>query len=175
MLFFFGELDPLYTRSQGQCSTQKSSIPIGAKVEITMSQGWNRRKKLFSICPKLRIIAEFYGLVLAPRLKETIPLNLGSQFATLQANVPAFISKLGPNNTSSKLASSFFSPVLLVKSALGTIDRGSLYKAISLWFHFGLTWYEVCKSSSTDAQYVSLPKYFSHPRLVIYSFFQPRP
>jgi hypothetical protein len=58
---------------------------------------------MFSICPKLRIIAEFYGLVLAPRLKETIPLNLGSQFATLQANVPAFISKLGPNNTSKML------------------------------------------------------------------------
>jgi hypothetical protein len=49
---------------------------------------------MFSICLKLRIIAEFYGLVLAPRLKETIPLNLGSQFATLQANVPAFINIL---------------------------------------------------------------------------------
>jgi len=37
-------------------------------------------------------MAELYGLVLAPRLKTRIPSwNLGSQFATLGANVPAFI------------------------------------------------------------------------------------
>jgi hypothetical protein len=34
--------------------------------------------------------------VLAPRLKKRIPSNLGSQFATLVANVVAFINKLGP-------------------------------------------------------------------------------
>jgi hypothetical protein len=37
---------------------------------------------------------ELYGLVLAPRLKKRIPPNLGSQFATLDANVPAFINIL---------------------------------------------------------------------------------
>jgi hypothetical protein len=51
-------------------------------------------EKIFSICPKLLINDELYGLVLAPRLKKRIPLNLGSQFATLGANVPAFINIL---------------------------------------------------------------------------------
>jgi hypothetical protein len=32
----------------------------------------------------------FYGLVLAPRLKKSIPSNLESQFATVEANVPTF-------------------------------------------------------------------------------------
>jgi hypothetical protein len=36
----------------------------------------------------------FYGLVLAPRLEKRIPSNLGGQFATLGANVPAFINNL---------------------------------------------------------------------------------
>ncbi len=79
----------------------KSSIPIGAKVEITSpkgflytrSQGWNRKNKIFSICPKVLINAElYYGLVkLAARLEKRIPSYLGSQFATLGAYVPAFI------------------------------------------------------------------------------------
>jgi hypothetical protein len=34
------------------------------------------------------------GLVLAPRLKKGLPSNLGSQFATLGANVAAFINIL---------------------------------------------------------------------------------
>jgi hypothetical protein len=34
----------------------------------------------------------------APRLEKGISSNLGGQFATLDAKVPAFISKLGPNN-----------------------------------------------------------------------------
>jgi hypothetical protein len=53
----------------------KSSIPIGAKVEIS-PKGFTLGVKadiefFFSpICPKLLINAEFYGLVLAPRLKK---------------------------------------------------------------------------------------------------------
>jgi len=47
-------------------------------------------ENIFSICPKLRINTELYGLVLAPKLKKRIPSNLGSQFPTLGANVPAF-------------------------------------------------------------------------------------
>jgi hypothetical protein len=43
---------------------------------------------MFSICPKLLINAELYGLVLAPRLEKRISSNLGSQFATLGDNVP---------------------------------------------------------------------------------------
>jgi hypothetical protein len=31
-------------------------------------------------------------------------------------------------------------------------------------------WFDKSKSSSTHAQYVALQQYFSHPRLVIYSF-----
>jgi hypothetical protein len=44
--------------------------------------------------PQELINAELYGLVLAPRLKKRIPSNLGGQFATLGANVPAFINIL---------------------------------------------------------------------------------
>ncbi len=61
------------------------AFTLGVKTEI---------EKIFSICPKLLINAELYGLVLDPRLKKRIPSNLGSQFATLGANVPAFISIL---------------------------------------------------------------------------------
>jgi hypothetical protein len=53
--------------------------------------------KIFSICPKLLINAELYGLVLAPRLKKRVPSNLGSQFATLVAIVVEIISNLGPD------------------------------------------------------------------------------
>ncbi len=71
----------------------KSSIPIGAKVEISpegftlVSQG-RTRFFFFSICPKLLINAELDGLVLAPRLEKgyITPWNLGGQFATLGAN-----------------------------------------------------------------------------------------
>jgi hypothetical protein len=82
------------------------------------SQNWKKgkkrvkaviEKKNFSICPKLLINVELYGLLLAPRLKKSKPSNLGSQFATLGADVPAFINILtsmfwhllitwGPNN-----------------------------------------------------------------------------
>jgi len=52
----------------------KSSIPIGAKLEISPNGFTLIVKaeilKFFSICPKLLINAEFYGLVLAPRLKK---------------------------------------------------------------------------------------------------------
>jgi hypothetical protein len=58
---------------------------LGVKAEI---------EKIFSICPKLLINAKLYGLVLAPRLKRRIPTNLGSQFATLGANVPAIFNIL---------------------------------------------------------------------------------
>jgi hypothetical protein len=76
----------------------KSSIPIGAKVEIS-PKGLTLRvkadiEKSFSICPKLLINAEHYGLVLTRRRKQRIPPNLGSQFATLWANVPALINIL---------------------------------------------------------------------------------
>jgi hypothetical protein len=52
----------------------KSSIPIGAKVEIS-PKGFTVGVKAdiennFSICPKLLINAEHCGLVLAPRLKK---------------------------------------------------------------------------------------------------------
>jgi len=41
---------------------------------------------------------KIYDFVLAPSLKKGIPMNLGSQFATLWANASAFINNLGPNN-----------------------------------------------------------------------------
>jgi hypothetical protein len=53
----------------------KSSIPIGAKVEIspkgfTLGVKAGIEKKNFSMCPKLLINVELYGCVLAPRLKK---------------------------------------------------------------------------------------------------------
>jgi hypothetical protein len=65
--------------------TSPKGFTFGVKVEI---------EKIFSICFKVLINAELYGLVLASRLKKRIPLNLGRQFATLGANVPAFIDVL---------------------------------------------------------------------------------
>jgi hypothetical protein len=59
--------------SHGQCSTQiKHSI--GAKVEISPI-GFTlvvqaELEKIFSICPKLLINVDLYGLVLAPRLEK---------------------------------------------------------------------------------------------------------
>jgi hypothetical protein len=55
----------------------------GVKTEI--------EKIIFSICPKLLVNAELYGLVLAPK---TGKKDLGNHFATLEANVPAFINIL---------------------------------------------------------------------------------
>jgi hypothetical protein len=49
----------------------KSSIPIGAKLKLAPRAFTIEVKaeieKIFSICPKLLINAELYGLVLAPR------------------------------------------------------------------------------------------------------------
>jgi hypothetical protein len=52
----------------------KSGNPIGAKVEISPQGLYTRSQaqieKIFSICIKLLINAELYGLVLAPRLEK---------------------------------------------------------------------------------------------------------
>jgi len=51
--------------------------------------------KIFQSAPEWLINAELYGLVFGPKADEKrIPSNLGSQFATLEANVPAFINIL---------------------------------------------------------------------------------
>jgi uncharacterized protein YehS (DUF1456 family) len=52
----------------------KSSIPMGAKVEMS-HKGFTLRvkaeiEKIFSICPKLLVNSELYGLVLTRRLKK---------------------------------------------------------------------------------------------------------
>jgi hypothetical protein len=49
---------------------------------------------------------------LAPRLKKRIPSNLGSQLATLVANVVAFITNLGPDKKPKmlKVGLEFFQP-----------------------------------------------------------------
>jgi hypothetical protein len=56
----------------------KSSIPIGAKVEISPKdftvgvKAEIGKRKLFNL-PQVLINAELYGFVLAPRLKKRIP------------------------------------------------------------------------------------------------------
>jgi len=92
----WGHLGPLYTRSPGQCSTQiehsywckNLNQPQGA---YNRSQGWNR-KSILNLPQLTNINVELYGLLLALRLKKRIPPDLGSQFATLGANVRAFIN-----------------------------------------------------------------------------------
>jgi hypothetical protein len=92
---------PLYTRSQGQWSTEiehsywckswnqlPKGFTLGVKAEI--------EKKLFNLPPTTNINAKLYGLVLAPKAEKRIPSNLRGQFATLGANVLAFMSNLGP-------------------------------------------------------------------------------
>jgi hypothetical protein len=111
----------LYTRSQGWNGKKNLfNLPkvtnkhwtlwpcIGPKVET--------EKKIFSICPKLLINTELYGLVLAPRLKKRNPSNLGSQFASLVKNALTCSSNLGPNNKQKmlKVGPKFFQPWLLV-------------------------------------------------------------
>jgi len=50
---------------------------------------------LSSICPKLLTNASLFMAFYWPlRLEKRIPSNLGGQFATLGANVPAFINIL---------------------------------------------------------------------------------
>ncbi len=63
----------------------KAHFTLGVKAKI---------EKIFSICPELVINAELFGLELAARMKKTIPLNLGTQFATFGVNTPAFINIL---------------------------------------------------------------------------------
>jgi hypothetical protein len=131
---FHKYLGPLYTMSQGQCSTQikhsywckswnqpQGLFTLGVKPEI---------EKTFSICPKLLIInAELYRLVLVPRLKKKrrIPIEFGkpicnpwSQCSSIyyypNINVVAFISNLGPHNKPKmlKVLAQVFYPSLLV-------------------------------------------------------------
>jgi hypothetical protein len=79
--FVISYLGPLYTRPRANVQP-KSSIPIGAKVEISPKLGFTlgvkaeiEKKKLFHRpppppAPQVLINAELYGLVLAPRLKK---------------------------------------------------------------------------------------------------------
>jgi len=75
---------------------------------FTLGVKGRNRKNIFNL-PQLLVNAELSDLVLALRVKKRIPSNLGSQFATLGVNVPAFIniltsmflhfpSNLGPSN-----------------------------------------------------------------------------
>ncbi len=104
------------------------------------------KKKTFQSAPKLLINAELYGLVLAPRLKKRIPSNLGSQFATLGTNVPAFINILmsmfqhllvtwGQTTSPkcSKLAPSFFSPDSQCKVGLLSCTLQADFFVVQFW------------------------------------------
>ncbi len=91
-LAFFPFRRPLYTRSQAQCSIQTQHSYWckswnEAQGLYDRRQGWNR-KKVFNL-PQVLINAELYDFVLAPRLEKGY-----HQFATLGANVPAFINIL---------------------------------------------------------------------------------
>jgi len=98
----------------------KSTIPIGAKVEIS-PKGFTRGVKVeiekkHCDLPQVLINAELYGLVLAPRLKKGYHQILVGQFATPVVNFLAFISNLGPirNPKMLKVGPKFFWPCLLV-------------------------------------------------------------
>ncbi len=90
-------LGPLYTKNQGQCSTQiKHSYwckswnqPQGL---YTRSQGWTR-KNLFNL-PKVTNKCWTLWPCIRPKAGKRIPSNLGGWFATLGGNVSAFIYTL---------------------------------------------------------------------------------
>jgi hypothetical protein len=103
----------------------KSRIPIGAKVEIGtqwFTPGVKAEiEKIFSICPKLLINGELYGLVLASRLKTGYlqPSPWGQCSSIYQypdVNVLAFISNFGPIKKPKmlKLGPESFQPLLPV-------------------------------------------------------------
>ncbi len=77
----------------------KSSIPIRAKVEISPKcfalgvKGWNR-KKLFNMPQFTNKCWTLWPCIGRKPEKKGVASNLGSQFATLGANVPAFINIL---------------------------------------------------------------------------------
>ncbi len=73
----------------------KSSIPIGAKVEIghkgfTLGVKAEIEKKKFNL-PQVTNKCWTLWPCIGPKAEQRIPWNLGSQFAALGANVPAFI------------------------------------------------------------------------------------
>ncbi len=90
-------LGPLYTRSQGQCSTQlKHSYwckswnqPQGL---YTRSQEWTRKNpfNLSKVTSKCWTLWPYIG----PKAGKRMSLNLGGQFATLGTNISAFINIL---------------------------------------------------------------------------------
>jgi hypothetical protein len=59
------------------------AIPIGEKVEINPNGctpgGKAELEKIFSICPKLLINAELYGLELTPKAGKRITIKFGRQ------------------------------------------------------------------------------------------------
>jgi hypothetical protein len=90
-------LGPLYTKSLGLCSTQvKHSYwckswnqPQGL---YTRSQGWTRNN-LFNL-PKVTNKCWTLWPCIGPKAGKRIPSNLAVWFATLRANVSAFINIL---------------------------------------------------------------------------------
>jgi hypothetical protein len=80
----------------------ESGIPIVAKVEIS-PEGFTlgikaELENIFSICPKLLINAELYGLLLTPRLERGYHRLWEANLRPLGPMFSAFISNLGPNN-----------------------------------------------------------------------------
>jgi hypothetical protein len=90
-------LGSLYTKNQGQCSTQiKHSYWCKSWNQpqwlYTRSQGWTR-KNLFNL-PKVTTKCWTLWPCIGPKAGKRIPSNLGGWFATLGANVSAFIDIL---------------------------------------------------------------------------------
>ncbi len=72
------------------------SVEISTQGLYTRSQGSNRKKTLFNLPQVTNKCWTFDGLVLAPKAEKRIQSNLEGQFATLGANVSAFINNFGP-------------------------------------------------------------------------------
>jgi hypothetical protein len=68
------------------------SIPISAKVEISR-KGFTLGVKTFQSAPSTNKCQTLWPCI-GPKVEKRIPSNLGGQFATLGANVPAFIDIL---------------------------------------------------------------------------------
>jgi len=139
----------------------KSSIPIGAKVEIN-PKGFTlgvkaELEKVFSICPKLLINAELYGLVLTPRQVPFAPWGAPPKERPFPPLISSFHSPREPLPKSPRQ-----SPFKCISSMLRKTNAFQAYKSLQV---------ETMPTKESNARvllgvfHIS-PQYLCFPRLI---------
>jgi hypothetical protein len=72
----------------------RPAFTLGVRANVQPKSVKAELEKIFSICPRLLIHAELYGLVLAPMLKKGYHQSWEANLQPLGANVSAFINFL---------------------------------------------------------------------------------